>query len=298
MVADPSESMRMIRWRSLLFIPALSTHLLAKARARGADALVIDLEDSIPPDRKAEARPAAVMAVKTLAAKGQGLLLRVNGDPQAWKHDIEGFPDGALSAVMLPKTDSAAAVDALATALARQYERPPAVVPLIENPRGLLAAADIAAHPAVVALGYGAEDYAASIGVRATPVAVGVPAYHVVAAAHAHGRQCIGLPASIGDIADLAAFEEAVRMARAIGFTGSVCIHPRQVEILNRGFSPTAEELDWARRLVAADDAARAEGKGAFMFEGRLADGPIVQRARKLLETASLHAQPGLDGSA
>jgi len=278
----------MIRWRSLLFIPALSTHMFAKAHARGADALVIDLEDSIPLDRKAEARPAAVMAVKTLAAKGQRLLLRVNGEPEAWRPDIEGFPDGALSAVMLPKTQSVTAVDALATALARQYERPPPIVPLIENPRGLLAAADIAAHPAVVGLGYGAEDYAAAIGVRATPAAVAVPAYHVVAAAHAYGRQCIGLPASIGDIADLVAFEEAVQMARAIGFTGSVCIHPRQVEILNRGFSPTAEELDWARRLVAADDDAQAEGKGAFMFDGRLADGPIVQRARKLLETAFL----------
>ena len=73
-------------------------------------------------------------------------------------------------------------------------------------------------------------------------------------------------------------------MARAIGFTGSVCIHPSQVEILNRGFSPGAEEIDWARRLVAADDTARAQGKGAFVFEGRLADGPIVQRARRMLE--------------
>ncbi len=75
-------------------------------------------------------------------------------------------------------------------------------------------------------------------------------------------------------------------MARAIGFTGSVCIHPSQVEILNRGFSPTEAELDRARRLVAADDAARAEGRGAFVFEGRLADGPIVIRARRLLEAA------------
>jgi len=287
----------MIGWRSLLFIPALSTHMLAKAHLRGADALVIDLEDSIPPERKDEARPAAVMAVKTLAAKGLQLLLRVNGDATMWHRDIEGFPDGALSAVMLPKAESVAAVDALALALARQYERPPAVMPLIENPRGLLAAAEIAAHPAVVALGYGAGDYAMAIGVPVTPVAVGVPAYHVVAAAHAYGRQCIGLPAGIGDIADLNAFEEAVRMARAIGFTGSVCIHPSQVGILNRGFSPTAEELDRARRLVEADDAARAEGKGAFIFEGQLADGPIVKSARKLLEAASRDSSSGRPGS-
>lgn len=274
----------MLDWRSLLFIPALSTHMLAKAHLRCADALVIDLEDSIPPDRKAEARPLAVAAVRMLAAKGLQVLLRVNAAAAMWRLDIEGFPDGALSVVMLPKAESAEEVDALAAILAQHYEQPPAVMPLIETPRGLLAAAAIAAHPSVVALGYGAEDYAAAIGVRATPVAVGVPAYLVVAAAHAYGRQCIGLPASIGDIADLAAFENAVQMARAIGFTGSVCIHPRQVEIVNRGFSPTADELDWARRLVEADAVARSEGKGAFMFEGRLADGPVVQRARRLLE--------------
>jgi len=276
----------MTPWRSLLFIPALSSHMLAKAPTRGADALIIDLEDAIAPDRKAEARPAAVAAVTMLAAQGQQLLLRVNAEPATWQLDIAGLPGGALTAVMLPKAESGSAVDALASALAARFERPPAVVPLIENPRGLLAAADIAAHPAVMALGYGAEDYAAAIGVRATPEAVAVPAYHVVAAAHAFGRQCIGLPASIGDIADLEAFEAAVRKARAIGFTGSVCVHPRQVEIVNRGFSPTPEELDWARRLVAADDAALAEGKGAFVFEGRLADGPIVKRARALLEAA------------
>jgi citrate lyase subunit beta/citryl-CoA lyase len=276
----------MSHWRSLLFVPALSTHLLAKAPARGADALIVDLEDSIPPDRKAEARPAAVAAVQALAGAGAQVLLRVNADPALWAQDIVGLPADALCAVMLPKVESAAAVDALATAWAARHGRAPAIVALIETARGLLVAGDVAAHPAVIALGYGAEDYAASIGVRAVPVAVGVPAYHVVAAAHAYGRQCIGLPASIGDIADLAAFEDAVRMARAIGFTGSVCIHPRQVEILNRGFSPTADELDWARRLVAADDEARAQGRGAFVFEGRLADGPIVARARRMLGAA------------
>lgn len=276
----------MRRWRSLLFIPALSTRMLAKAPSRGADALIIDLEDSIPPDRKAEARKAASMALTLLAGQGQEVLLRVNAEPELWRRDIECDPEGALSCVMLPKTESIEAVEALASALCEGRRRPPSIVALIETPRGLLAAPQIAAHPAVVALGYGAEDYAAAIGVRATPTAVGVPAYLVVAAAHAFGRQCIGLPASIGEISDLHAFEQTVTMARAMGFTGSVCIHPNQVEILNRGFSPTAEEIDWARRLVQADIEARARGEGAFVFEGRLADGPIVSRARALLATA------------
>jgi len=272
--------------RSLLFIPAVSTGMLAKAHERGADALIIDLEDSVPPERKAEARPMAAAALQTLAGRGMPLLVRVNNDPALWREDIAALPDGLVTAIMLPKVASRAAVDALATALARLHSVPPAIVPLIENPLGLLAAAEIAAHPAVVALGFGAEDYAAAINVPATPVAMTMPAHHVVACAHAFGRQCFGLAASIGYIDDMETFGQAVTTARAIGFTGSVCIHPRQVAIVNRGFSPTPKELAWAERLVAADAAARAKGQGAFMFEGRLADGPIIVRALAWLEAA------------
>jgi citrate lyase subunit beta/citryl-CoA lyase len=122
--------------RSMRFVPALSTRMPPKAHARGADALIVDLEHSIPRDRKAEARPAAVGAVGLLAGKAQRVLLRVNAEPQPWQHDIEGLPEDALSAVMLPKTESAAEVDALAAALAGRFERPPAIVSLIETPRG------------------------------------------------------------------------------------------------------------------------------------------------------------------
>ena len=272
--------------RSLLFIPALSTDKLAKARERGADALILDLEDAIPLERKAEARPAAAAAARLLAGHGLPILVRVNGAAALWRDDIAALPDGLVDAVMLPKVESRTALDAFAAALSTRFAAPPAIVALIENPRGLLAAADIAAHPQVVALGFGAEDYAAAIGVPCTPLAVAGPAYQVVACAHAWGRQCVGLAASIGDIADLDTYAANVATARAMGFTGTVCIHPRQVDIVNRGFSPSAEELAWAARMIAAEAAARAAGQGAFMFEGRLADGPIIVRAQAMLDAA------------
>ncbi len=273
--------------RSLLFIPALSTDKLAKAHDRGADALIIELEDAVPAERKAEARPMAVAAVKLLAGRGVPILLRVNNPAVMWRQDIAGMPEGLLEAVMLPKVESRDEVEALAQALARQFAQPPGIVALIENPRGVLAASDIAQHPAVVALGFGAEDYAAAIGVAPTPTAVAGPAQHVVTCAHAWGRQCVGLAASIGDVADIETFASAVLTARAMGFTGSVCIHPRQVDIVNRGFGPTFEELAWAERLIKANDAMRAVGTGAFLFEGRLIDGPIVERARGWLAVAT-----------
>jgi len=271
--------------RSLLFLPATAEHLWPKATERGADALVVDLEDSIPPDRKAAARPMARTAVADLARRGATVVLRVNADPAHWQQDLDGMPVDALATVMLPKVETPGQVDALAHALeALGGGHPPPIAALIETPRGVLAARELAAHPGLCALGFGAEDYAACLGVPASPAALSWPAHQVLTCSHAHGLQCWGLAASIAEIQDLAAFEQTVLAARAMGFTGSVCIHPRQVPVVNRGFSPSAEERAWAARVVAADQAARVAGLGAVLLDGRMVDKPIVDRARRWLD--------------
>lgn len=271
--------------RSLLFLPATAQHLLAKAPERGADALVVDLEDSIPPERKPAARTMARAAVAELARRGATVLLRVNADPALWQQDLDGMPVQALAAVMLPKVEAPGPIEALARALAAQGGgRAPPIAALVETPRGLLAARELAAHPALCALGFGAEDYAACLGVPASPAALSWPAHQVLTCAHAHGLQCWGLAASIAEVQDMVAFERSVLEARAMGFTGSVCIHPRQVPVVNRGFSPSAEERAWAARIVAADAAARTAGQGAVLLDGRMVDKPIVDRARRWLD--------------
>lgn len=270
--------------RSLLFLPATSEHLLAKATERGADALVVDLEDSIPPDRKAAARPMAVAAVQQLAARGATVVLRVNSEPDAWRLDLQGMPLHLVSAVMLPKVETLEQLGRFAQAVAAQAgDSTPPIAALLESPRGVLAANQVAAHPALCALGFGAEDYAGAIGVSAEPAALTWPAQQVLTCAHAWGLQCWGLAASIAAVDDLAYFEGAVRAGRAMGFTGTVCIHPRQVPVANRGFSPSDQELAWARRVVAADQAAREAGVGAVLLDGRMIDKPIVDRARRWL---------------
>ena len=115
------------------------------------------------------------------------------------------------------------------------------------------------------------------------PAALAWPAHQVLTCAHAHGLACWGLAGSIAAVGDVAGFEPTVRAGRALGFTGSVCIHPRQVPIVNRGFSPSSEELAWAERVVAADEAASRAGLGAVLLDGRMIDRPIVQRARRWL---------------
>jgi citrate lyase subunit beta/citryl-CoA lyase len=273
--------------RSLLFLPATAEHLLAKATERGADALVIDLEDAIPPDRKAEARPMARAAVAQLAQRGATVLLRVNSDPALWAQDLQGMPLSQLAAVMLPKVETLSQLENFAQALrARAVDRghpPPPIAALLETPLGVLAAEQIAQHPALCALGFGAEDYAGALGVPPEPAALAWPAQKVLTCAHAYGLACWGLAGSIAAVEDVAGFEHTVRAGRAMGFTGSVCIHPRQVPIVNQGFSPSAEELAWAERVVAADEAASRAGLGAVLLDGRMIDRPIVQRARRWL---------------
>lgn len=270
------------RLRSLLFLPATADHLLANASERGADALVVDLEDAIPPERKVEARPMARAAVEQLTARGASVVLRVNSEPELWQLDLLSMPLHRLAAVMLPKVETPQQLHALASSLAaRAGERLPPIAALLESPRGVLAAAQIAGHPSLCALGFGAEDYAAALGVPPEPAALAWPAQQVVTCAHAHRLQCWGLAASIAVVDDLQAFELSVRAARAMGFTGSVCIHPRQVPVVNRGFSPTDEERAWASRVVAAADSALAAGIGVVLLDGRMIDRPIVERARQ-----------------
>lgn len=270
--------------RSLLFVPASAPPgLLDRAAERGADALIVDMEDGVAAERKAAARQTLGAVVSALTDRGATVLLRVNAAPALWALDLAASPLPRLAALMLPKVESPDAMQALARALDDAGANDLPIVPLVESPAGVLAAAAVAAHPRVCALGFGAEDHAAALGVAPTPLALAWPAAQVVHAAHAHGRACWGLAASIAEFADLARFEAAVRDARAMGFTGSVCIHPRQVPVLNAGFAPTADELAWARRVVEADRLARAAGQGATQLDGRMVDRPIVERAQRWL---------------
>jgi citrate lyase subunit beta/citryl-CoA lyase len=274
--------MRLKAARSLLFLPATSPQLLAKAMERGADALIVDLEDSVPAERKAEARPLAAAALRALAARGAEVLLRVNADPALHDDDLAVLPRDVPVTVMLPKVEDAAQVEALVAKLSGLGLTSP-IAALVETPRGALEAPRIAAAPGVCAVGFGAEDFAASVGLAPSPAALSIPAQLVGLAAHAHGHAFWGLAGSVAETVDMEAFGALVRLSRQLGFTGSVCIHPRQVPVVNAGFGPTPEEIDWARRVVAAAEEARARGEGAFLLDGRMIDRPIEDRARRWL---------------
>lgn len=274
-----------ILWRSVLFVPGTSRERFPKAFASGADAVVLDLEDGVDAARKAEAREAVGEWLATAPANGPARLVRVNGaasefidDDLDWLSSIEGLYD----ALVLPKVETP---DEIAGIASRAESTP--IVPLLETARAILHARDIVtAGPVIPAVLFGAEDLTAELGIPRTVegdeliVARGL----VVLAAVSVGADPID--AVLVDIENPERLRKDAMRARAVGFTGKMAIHPDQVSVINETFSPSAEELASARRILEAAEAAHEEGEGAFRLDGRMVDAPVIRRAQRVLALA------------
>jgi citrate lyase subunit beta/citryl-CoA lyase len=276
------------RWRSLLFVPADKPKLLQTAATRGADALIIDLEDAVVQANKAQARASLELSANALAEQGASVLVRINKHPELTRQDLAALP-ASVSAVVLPKAESAAEVAAIADAIERREKDlgiasgTIGVIPQIESPNGLRYAYEIAEHPRVVGLSLGTEDFALALGVEPRPESLTLPAQMVCLAAAAAGVMGLALPNSIANFRDLEGWEAGVRAARALGASGALCIHPAQVPVLNLVFSPSAAEKAWAEAIVEAWARANGEAKGVIAIEGQMIDEPVFQRASATL---------------
>jgi len=274
--------------RSLLYVPATAPRFVAKAHERGADAIILDLEDSIAPAQKDAARAALAAAVPVVGQSGAIVFVRVNSEPDRLRLDIEAASAAGAFGVFLPKTRDPAALRALADwldTLERATGRPTLrFIPLLEDPGAVLDARVIAkATPRNFAIATGGEDLATAMDSEAIPELLSLPKQLVHLAAKEAGLLSFGLMRTIADFSDTEAIAASARLSRSLGFDGSSCIHPAVVPILNAAFGPTAAQVDYAERLVAAFDTAREAGLGAFTFDGRMVDLPIVERARRLL---------------
>ena len=284
--------------RSILFVPGTRQDRFSKAMDAGADAVVFDrqqhvfdLEDSVEAGQKPQAR---VLVAEFLATPGAGALrlVRINAvhtpDGEA---DLEFFGGmQGYDGVLLPKIDTAGAAEEVAQALARRV--PSGAVPplllLLETPRAILRAAEIAAAAApVAALLFGAEDFTASLAVERTTDGeeLSFARSQIVLAAAAAGADAID--AVCTDLHDADSLRRDCQRARALGFRGKMAIHPRQVDVINEVFTPTASDVNRARRLIDTYEASQAQGQGVTTMDGRMVELPIVERARRTLALAA-----------
>jgi citrate lyase subunit beta/citryl-CoA lyase len=282
--------------RSLLFVPADSERKLEKAMGLPADALILDLEDSVATARKAHARDLAVQFIETSGLPRERLWVRVNPLTSA-EHadDLAAIAPSLPGGIMLPKARSPEDVRALARALdtlaAGQGGAgdPIAILPLVtETPEALFSLGGYGACGArLAALSWGAEDLGAAVGATAVREQDGswTPPFEMVRnlclfAAHAAGVAAIDTIHA--DFRDPAGLERACRAARRDGFTGKLAIHPDQVEVINRVFRPGEEEVEHARRVVAAFEA--KPGAGVVELDGVMLDLPHLKQARRILD--------------
>jgi citrate lyase subunit beta / citryl-CoA lyase len=283
--------MGFLRVRSLLYVPVSSERFLAKAHERGADAVILDLEDAVAPARKDAARAKLGEAVAMAGRGGAAIFVRINSEPERIRFDAEAACRAGAAGLFVAKARDAHALVALAgflDAIERAIGREPVLlVPMIEDPGAVLDARNIAtATPRNFALATGGEDLATALGAEPTPEVLRLPKLMVHFAAKAAGLRSFGLLRTVADYNDLAGIEASAHEARRFGFDGASCVHPAVVPVLNRAFSPSQAEIAQAHALIAAYEEALAEGRGAFAFEGRMVDEPVVRRARALLEKA------------
>jgi citrate lyase beta subunit len=279
--------------RALLFCPGTERRKLEKAAALEVDTLVIDLEDAAALARKAEARATTVAALEELDFGRSEVLVRINpvGSGLEWDdlgalEQARRLPDG----LMLPKVAGASDIRAVSAALgaleARRGVEPGALrlLAIVESARGVVNLAEIAAaDPRLDALVFGAEDLAGDIG--ATRSLEGWEVFFAMSAvvihAAAFGLQAIDTP--FVELHDEERLVAVTRRALAHGFTGKLAIHPKQVGPISEVFTPTAEEVAAAERLIAFHDRHQGEGRGVFELDGKMIDMPMVRAAQRVL---------------
>ncbi|HQY92876.1 CoA ester lyase [Caldilinea sp.] len=281
--------------RSLLFMPGDSMKKIQKAAGWEVDSVILDLEDGVAQKRKVEARTTVSEALQTLDFGGRERLVRLN-------HVSTGLPPAEIEATaarrpdgyIIPKAEEAAdlhAIDRLLEAAELRLGLEAGALRLfamIETALGVMNLQEIArATPRLEGLIFGAEDLAGDIGAVRTPAAweVFYARSAVVTAAAAYNLQAFDMVFT--DFHDDAGLEAESRFARQLGYTGKTCIHPNQTPIVNRAFSPSPAELDHAQRLIEAFETQQAAGAGAFTFNGKMVDMPMLVAARKVLERAT-----------
>ena len=272
----------MARRRSILYLPGSSERMMAKAGSRGADVLVLDLEDGVHPEQKEEARAAVRSAYRRNDWGDSEVFVRINALESPWAaSDLAMIRELRPTAVVLPKAEDPAAVE---VAAATMGDVP--VLLMVETARGVVAADELASSRGVAGLVFGAADFRASLGSGRLPdeEELTYARGRIVVAARAAGIEAFDTPWF--EYKDLSGLEASATRSRLLGFDGKTAIHPSQVEVIHRAFTPTAEEVDRARRVVEVMEAALARGENVARMGNEMVEALHVGEARRILARA------------
>jgi len=293
-MSNPLSARALPVWRSILFVPAVSDRFVDSALRQPADVLQIDLEDSVGPAQKDEARARVAGIAERFAQAGRDVIVRVNRPWRMLVRDLEAAVSPSVLAVSLPKVPDASFVLGVAEVLSElEFERGlpqghTRIVAMVEDAQGLSAINDIAmAHPRMVGLIVGAEDLAVSMRMAVHEDGLTLPNLMAVIAARRAGILPLGFIGSVADYKDVEAFRARVERARRLGFEGAFCVHPSQVAVMNQAFAPAPAEVEHARAVVDAFEAQLGSGRAAFSFNGRMVDLPVVEQCRQVLQRAA-----------
>ena len=280
--------------RSVIFVPGNRRDMLEKARTFDADVIMADLEDSVPPGEKLNARALVAELAPTLCSRGQKLMVRLNSlDTGLTADELATIIGPHLYGVSVGKIESTwdiREIDRIASALEVRAGLMPGhirVIPWVETARAVLTAYDIAtASPRIAGVAFGAEDYTNDMGVRRSDA--GEEAYFARAsiAVAARAAGVIALDSVYVRFRDEEGLRKDIQVALNMGYKGKFAIHPDQLAPINEMFSPLPDDLDYARRVVEAWHQAEAQGRGSASLDGRMIDVPVVKRARNLLTLA------------
>lgn len=286
--------------RSALILPINVPRFVERAHLRDADAIVLDLEDSVPPAEKAGARKLIPQAIRQVARGGGEVAIRVNNEPELLADDVDAAVQPGLDTLAFPKAESADQIRSVVARIER-LERERGLTPghvrlslAIETPRGLLAAREIAgSSDRIATMSVGVEDYCLELGVE--PSADGTELLYavstIVTICKATGITPTGLVGSIAGFREIAGFEAAAERARRLGCLGAGCIHPDQVVVLNRVFSPDPAKVAYAERVVSAFEDGVRRGTASVNVEGKMVDVPVYKRALVILNRARAVAE-------
>jgi citrate lyase subunit beta/citryl-CoA lyase len=278
-------------WRSLMYVPVNVEKYVDKAHTRGADVIQLDLEDSVPAAEKARARTLVEAAAARVKRGGADVIVRINRPLSLAVRDLEHSIGPDVNGIACTKIDSASHVKMLdelvseleekrgmsvgATKFITMIETPDAFGRMDEIPR---------ASARVVAMLIGGEDFALECDMQPDEDVLLHPKQRMIIAARAAGVSPLGFIGSVAGFGDWESFRQMVRRSRRFGFDGAGCIHPGQVTIVNEEYSPSPDEVAYAKKIIRMNDETAKSGRGSFALDGKMIDVPIIVRAQKLLK--------------